>query len=63
MNENMNQLSRELLQRGTLNDEHILDRIFYRQFLPAKHFVRFFHLNQTNTNNFSFFPSHHMILL
>nr|XP_027198741.1 methyltransferase-like protein 17, mitochondrial [Dermatophagoides pteronyssinus] len=38
MNENMNQLSRELLQRGTLNDEHILDRIFYRQFLPAKHF-------------------------
>lgn len=41
MNENMNQLSRELLHRGTSNDDHISNRIFYRQFLPAKHIVRF----------------------
>lgn len=37
LNENMNELSRELLQKGTVNDSDILNRIFYRQFLPAKH--------------------------
>uniref|UniRef100_A0A834VET1 Methyltransferase-like protein 17, mitochondrial n=2 Tax=Sarcoptes scabiei TaxID=52283 RepID=A0A834VET1_SARSC len=37
INENMNELSRELLQNGTPNNAHILNQIFYRQFLPAKH--------------------------
>lgn len=39
LNENMNDLSKELLQKGTTYDENILQKIFYRQFLPAKHKV------------------------
>lgn len=39
LNERMNELSRELLQRGTAHDEAVLDKVFYRQFLPVKHYV------------------------
>ncbi|KAH9401209.1 Methyltransferase-like protein 17, mitochondrial [Tyrophagus putrescentiae] len=38
LNERMNELSRELLQRGTAHDEAVLDKVFYRQFLPVKHY-------------------------
>lgn len=39
LNEQMNELSRELLQNGCSHDEDVLDKVFYRQFLPAKHYV------------------------
>lgn len=37
LNENMNEVSRQLLERGTFHDDNILDKVFYRQFLPIKH--------------------------
>lgn len=37
LNENMNDLSRELLAKGTTHCDDILPRMFFRQFLPVKH--------------------------
>lgn len=42
LNERMNELSRELLQKGASHDEAILEKVFYRQFLPVKHYVSVF---------------------